>query len=124
MNIFVYFNEHFAGFDNMMHSLQMATIEQKRREIQDNLTLDEDLLSELQSRDVISSETAETIRCMRVNVHKNQFFIQAIHYMTIRSFNTFLDVLRCSRQRHVASLCEISPQTIGKSLSVLKSYLI
>ena len=87
----------------------------KKADILENLTIDEELLAELQSRGVITSEIADNIRCRPVDMDKNRYLCSFIYQQPKPKLDAFVDVLKKSRkQDHIVKLIEIDPEKLGK----------
>ena len=87
----------------------------KMADILENLTIDEELLAELQSRGVITSEIADNIRCRPVDMDKNRYLCSFIYQQPKPQLDAFVDVLKKSRkQDHVVKFFELDQEKLGK----------
>ena len=97
----------------------------KKAAILENLTIDEELLAELQSRGVISSEVADNIRCRPVDMDKNRYLCSFIYQQPKPQLDAFVDVLKKSRkQDHVVKFFELDQAKLGKIYFLSKTYPI
>ena len=71
------------------------------------------MLSVLQSKEVVSSEVADTVRQILVDVQKNRELIQFIHCLPIEKIQDFIEVLKNFKQNHVAKFLELSKDKLG-----------
>ena len=108
---------------NVLHKIQQARMVNKKTDILENLTIDEELLAELQSRGVITSEIADNIRCKPVDMDKNRYLCSFIYHLPKPKLDTFVDVLKKSRkQDHVVKFIELNPEILGKIYFFSKTY--
>ena len=96
----------------------------KNKDILENLTIDEELLSELQSRGVISSEIADNIRCRPVDMEKNRYLCSFLYQQPKSRLDAFIDVLKKRNQNHVIRLFELDPEKLGTDTTLLKLLLV
>ena len=85
----------------------------KNRDILENLTIDEELLAELQSRGVITSEIADNIRCRPVDIDKNRYLCSFIYQQPKPQLDVFIDVLKNRSQDHVVKFIGLDPDKLG-----------
>ena len=79
-------------FSNVLHKIQKARMVDKKADILENLTIDEELLAELQSRGIITSEIADNIRCTPVDMDKNRFLCSFIYQQPKPMLDAFVYV--------------------------------
>ena len=92
----------------------------KKADILENLTIDEELLAELQSRGVITSEIADNIRCRPVDMDKNRYLCSFIYQQPKPKLDVFIDVLRKKNQNHVIRLFELDPEKLGTDTTLFE----
>ena len=102
------------GFINVLHKFQLTRMTLKKVDILENLTIDEELLAELQSRGVITSEIADNIRCKPVDMDKNRYLCSFIYQQPKPKLDAFVDVLKKRKQDHVVKFIELDPGNLGK----------
>ena len=102
------------GFNNVLHKIQRARMVYKSADILENLTIDEELLAELQARGVITSEIADNIRCRPVDMDKNRYLCSFIYRQPKPKLDAFVDVLKKRKQDHVVKFIELDPEKLGK----------
>ena len=88
----------------------------KKADILKNLTIDEELLAELQAKGVITSEIADNIRCRPVDMDKNRYLCSLIYQQPKPQLDAFVDVLKNRNQKHVIKFIELDPGKLGTIL--------
>ena len=85
----------------------------KKTDILENLMIDEELLADLQSRGVITSEIADNIRCRAVDMDKNRNLCSFIYQQPKTKLDAFVDVLKKRNQGHIVKFIELDPEKLG-----------
>ena len=102
-----------------MEEIQHAFLYHKRKELQENLTVDDELVTDLQTRDVISSEDAEMLRSFPVDVQKNYHMFNIILRLPKSKIDVFAEVLSEKKQLHVAKFFTPDPRTLGTNGKII-----
>ena len=90
----------------------------KKTDILENLTIDEELLAELKSRGIITTEIADNIRCRPVDMDKNRYLCSFIYQQPKTKLDVFIDVLKNRNQKHVIKFIELDPEKLGTTLFI------
>ena len=106
-------------YNKILHKIQQAKMTQKKAAILENLTIDEELLAELQSRSVITSEIADNIRSRPVDMDKNRYLCSFIYQQPKTKLDAFVDVLKKRNQKHVIQFIELDPEKLGTRLVLI-----
>ena len=100
--------------EKLIHPLQRRQIEKNLAEILANLELHPELLTILRSRKIIPSNLEKSIRKIANDDERNSTFLDYILKQSNESLEEFLQILRESKQGHVAGLFTDESEIPGK----------
>ena len=109
----------FVGFYNVLEKIQQAFLCHKSNELTENLTIDDELLTDLQTRNVISSEDAEILRVLPVDIQRNKHMLKIILRLQKSKIDIFGEILSEKKQLHVAKFFTIDPRTLGIHVKII-----